>query len=398
MPLIKTTLDRDIDRQWAEFFGHGERLRPTSGPSRPLLESDGEQELLALPIPNAPLRTTPSDSRLGMSKDPRGVVSQLTDLLLRSDALESLLAAKFPIEPTHAIPRSPSVDLGTFAINPLVSTPACDDPGAAQALLCDAPQEWLERPIPSVAAALSRGDAERLRQMTCRAVMLYIAMYGTLTALTAIDQMRLDHVRASVGRSRSCNATEVHLACWVRLGDDVRVYLAPSFTTLGNTISVSCSHAIVFVPPWMDQHKRDSHSWWMSLAEHSFTHFHDEFGLYREAFLTFYRRKESPRNRARYFGASPASAALRGFLGDRLGSVLAPRGPGFYPVGGADALVAFSEKLNSFVCFTSGEWPFEKGHAAAMVVDAFTATLRMEVSGLRNRLQFDVHSFSEPWP
>lgn len=380
MPLFKTTWDRDRDAAWEAFFTTADELRESGTPTRDFLSAD-EDRLLELPR-----ASFPAEERLAHHDKTRGRLSQSTDLLVRLQGLEALLR-RLPLEPPHEVPHAPHVERGTMIIRTDVVAPAPQH-GTSHELLCRPPT-----PLPDeLRTLLSEGRVEEIGKCVCRSALVYAALYSTIQSLTAVDQMRIPSVRATFGRSQRCDDTTVQLACWFRIGDNLRVLVSPKFTTMGDAIVAGCSHAILFVQPWMNQHPLESHSWWLSLAEHSYTHFHSPHGLYHRPGQVFTASKADGSRSWMYYGDHAGVLAAKSFLGPA-GRILGARsGKTFYPSGPPEKRVAYSDSNQSFVSFVAGEWPFDAGSPAVVVINAFQSVLGHELSGLRARLQREVTS------
>ena len=408
MPLVKKPFNGALTQAWASFCHQGERLRAGDDGSRSLLD-DRERSLLLLPSTQlewSPLFREMLAANNGAERallDPAALnerrkrLSQLTDLLLRAPALERLWVERLPLEPSHTILRAPYAELASLVLEPTASASPHDTGSGTQAapgfLFCETKGQ-AATPAPDVLAELADGQHQKVAQRVCRAATLYTALYSTLMGLATLDQMRLPLVSAYVGRSAVSNDHTVHLACWFHVGEDVRVYLGPRFVNIGDVVSVSCAHAILFMQPWMTRHPRADHSWWISLAQHSHTHFNRRRGLYSDlAGDIDLHRGAHGKGVPMYYGASPFSSALRGMLGKRIGSALGAGRTGFYPAGRPENRVAFSDTHTSLVSFVAGEWPFEAGSIAAVIVNTFVNVIRKEVAGLRSRLQTDPRSF-----
>lgn len=396
MPLLRTTLDRGRDAAWAEFFAFSDRLRTPSDTAASFLTED-DARLLDLPNTLLPFTELHRARRRALARGSLGPApetverdraraSQAIDLLGRLPGLTALLG-RLPLEPPHHVPCAPHADRGTMVIRTDIAEPASDgDP--SYRLVCQFPG-----PLPDhLPLLLSTGRDDVIGLSVARSALLYTALFTTIRALASVDQMRIPTVRAALGRSQGCNDTTVQLACWFRIGDNLRVLVSPKFTTMGDAIVAGCSHAILFVQPWMNQHPPDSHSWWLSLAEHSYTHFHSPHGLYHRAGQVFTAYKADGSRSWMYYGDHAGVLAARSFLGPA-GRLLGGRaGKTFYPSGPPEKRVAYSDSNQSFVSFVSGEWPFDAGSPAVVVINAFQSVLGHEVSGLRARMQREMTS------
>ncbi len=252
-------------------------------------------------------------------------------------------------------------------------------------LLCRIPGDT----PPHVESLLATGRAEVLCERVCRSALLYTALFSTLEALAVVDQMRIPSVLTALGRSPGGDDSTVQLACWFRIGHNLRVLVSPRFTTMGDAIVVGCSHAILFMQPWMDQHPLDSNSWWLSLAEHSYTHFHGPHSLYHRPAEVFASHKADGRRTWMYYGDHSTAVAARTVLGPVGRALGAKTGKTFYPAGPPERRVAFSDTNQSFVSFVADEWPFDPGSPPVVIINAFMLALGHEIAGLRARLQRD---------
>lgn len=399
MALFNPTLDASVDREWDRFFATSDVLRE-SVPSKSLLNSE-EAELLRPPSTELPFTAAYSellaaDPRPGirvLAEKARPHVSQATDLYSRGPHLAALLDHRFPVEPAHDVPASEAVDINTMMVSPeVVMSAPSGGPTTRSVFYCDASNLG-----PRAAALLARNDAEHREaaaQRVCEAVTTFVALHCVLSAAAAIDQMRLPDVRLTVGRCRVSRPDDIRFALWARIGPDVRVRLAPRFGLVGDSVSVAYNHSILYLQPWMTLHRRESHSWWMSLAAYNHTHFYHPTALYRRPGNTFLRIRQKDSRATVYYGPDRTAAMARGALGGIGRALTSHLPPEFYWAGSPERRVAYSEKLKSFVTFASGEWPFEPGSPAATVVNTFQMVLGQEFAGWRSRLQRDPASLS----
>jgi hypothetical protein len=405
MPLLFPEWDKSANAAWKRFFEIGERLRPAGAPPRRLLTGT-EAQSLRLPrtdlgYTDAYLRQFQMAARnlsveaMGHILQHRSAIdSQLTDLLTRGPDLERILAERFPPEPPHNIPHSPYEDRGDFVVQPrVVATRQATDADAPTAqLVCKLGQGTAIAADSALAGCMASNDLAGIDALTLRAVLVYASLHATLEAMGAVDQMRLPDVWGHIGRSTPSHASQVQLCCWFRIGERVRVYLCPRFSNVGNTIGVSCAHAILFIQPWMNLHRQDDHSWWISLAEGSFTHFNGETGVYCPFATTFHASKGNGKDNLFYFDINQNAAALSGLLGRRVAAAVGGRTMGFYQAGDPKNRVAYSDSNASFVSFVAGEWPFDAGSMATLIVESFTGILRREIGGLQQRLQAEIRA------
>lgn len=311
----------------------------------------------------------------------RARASQAVDLLSRLPQLKALLD-RIPQEPPHEIPCAAHTACGTMVVQTDIAEPAGDSDASCR-LVCELPGAVPQH----LRTLLAVGRKDVIGLSVAESAMLYTALSTTIRALAAVDQVRIPTIRAAIGRTRRCDHTSVQLSCWFRIGPNLRLLIAPRFTTMGDAIVVACSHAILFVQPWMDQHPLDSHSWWLALAEHNYTHFHSAHGLYHQPARVFAAYKADGSRSYMYYGERPGVVAARCFLGPA-GRILGARaGKTFYPAGSPQNRVAYSDSNQSFVSFVAGEWPFDAGSPPVVVLTAFQAVLGHEVAGLRARLQ-----------
>lgn len=385
MAVFHTTWDKERDAAWSTFLSATSGLRPPGQPSQRFF-SDDEERLLSLPKANWPL-TRKADAELRRSMTlsvldrERGRISQATDLLVRHPGLERLFD-RLPAEPVHTVPLAPFIDLGAMHIPADVAPRGRTTPSARE-LACEIPE-----PLPEhVRAALADFSHDAIEVAVLRSAALHAALFSTTQALTAVDQMRLPNLDAVLGRSALSTASMVQLSCWFRINEDLRLLIAPRFAVIGGAIAASISHAILYMQPWMQLHPWDSHSWWLSLAEHADAHFRDSDGIYRESASAFFEQKADSHRVPMYYGDSRTTAALRGFLGSA-GPRVAPKAEkSFYSSGPPDRRVAYSDTHRSFVCFAAQEWPFDAGSLPVAVFNTFRTVLGNEVAGLRARMQ-----------
>ncbi len=405
MPLLFPEWDKSANAAWKRFFEVGEQLRPEGSPPRRLLTGT---EATSLRLPRTDVGYTDASLRqfqmaarnlsveaLGHILQHRSAIdSQLTDLLTRGPDLERILAERFPPEPPHNIPHSPYEDRGAFVVHPrVVATRQATDADAPTAqLVCKLGQGTAIAADGELARRMASNDLAGIDALTLRAVLVYTSLHATLEAMGAVDQMRLPDVWGHMGRSTPSHENQVQLCCWFRIGERVRVYLSPRFSNVGNAIGVSCAHAILFIQPWMNLHRQDDHSWWISLAEGSYTHFSSEVGLYHSFASTFKNAKANGKDKLLYFDTNRNAAALRGLLGQRVGAVVGGREMAFYRGGDPNNRVAYSDSNKSFVSFVANEWPFDAGSIATLIVESFKGALRREVGGLQQRLQADIRA------